>query len=208
MHGTPAQHIRLLTPECVSVVDNANLSLRLYRFDPRAPVPCALATADGCECVLKLPALAPNVAYAEMDSVIGHPPDYPPHTRPLFVHDPSLSPLVLDVTMSVGMPPRSNHPAERYGRTLEERFLLFVPPETIRTFGCPDEFERGSSHYLELCVVADLEHHVEQAASYHGRTGVQSALGWCASPRHRRHRRPWAPKSWCAERRPRAIGQR
>ncbi|KAI0360860.1 hypothetical protein OH77DRAFT_1418889 [Trametes cingulata] len=124
MHVLGAQHFRLITTNHVAVIQKADLSISLYWFDPGATDDCRLTTPDDCQCVLHLPPRSDAVHSQSIDSTIGHPPEYSDDTRPLFLNDPSLTVLVVNITLTI-------RPAGDAVRLSGERFLLFIPISTI-----------------------------------------------------------------------------
>ncbi|KAI0646219.1 hypothetical protein C8Q79DRAFT_653631 [Trametes meyenii] len=126
MHGTSRQHVRLLTPTLLAVIDGARYTLHLHAVRANKAVKRALATNKTALCELEYPARQSGIPHPAINSYIEYP-STAPGTRPIFQRDPAPAMLVLELIHGF----TRSREAYLGDEPWEERYLHLVPLETL-----------------------------------------------------------------------------
>ncbi|KAI9059224.1 hypothetical protein FKP32DRAFT_1606257 [Trametes sanguinea] len=129
MHGTSGQDaMRLISDTHVLVVNDLyspSCSLRIYAFDPSASADAPLVTEDNFLHTLELPSCTDAVCNRSVRVQFQSSPAFAEDDRPLFLHDPHLSLLVLTINLYFRARDFSGD------SPTGEFYLLLVPLETL-----------------------------------------------------------------------------
>ncbi|KAI0654053.1 hypothetical protein C8Q70DRAFT_937266 [Cubamyces menziesii] len=132
----------LLSQRHLCVLHRDNLTVHLYTINPDTPSNSPLSFLDDSPVVLYLPACSDRVVKKSMDGTVRPRPTYPQGTPYHFAHDPNLSLVMFTIHLEYNPSSVGHVPDEQYGsdddyhghyypRLRTERFMLFVPIDTL-----------------------------------------------------------------------------
>ena len=132
----------LLSQRHLCVLHRDNLTVHLYTIDPDTPSNSPLSFLDDSPVVLYLPACSDRVVKKSMDGTVRPRPTHPQGTPYHFAHDPNLSLVMFTIHLEYNPSSVGHVPDEQYGsdddyhghyypRLRTERFMLFVPIDTL-----------------------------------------------------------------------------
>ncbi|KAI0674212.1 hypothetical protein C8Q78DRAFT_1075883 [Trametes maxima] len=126
MHGTSRQHVRLLTPTLLAVIDGARYTLHLHAVRANKATKRALTTNKTALCELEYPARHSGIPHPAINSYIEYP-STAPDAHPMFQRDPARAMLALELIHGF----TRSREAFLGDEPWEERYLHLVPLDTL-----------------------------------------------------------------------------